>query len=247
MKLEIARDWFDYVQAVGILISLLLVAGALIYAKRSSDSAKESAQAAAATAAAARQEADQTRELLRIASDQHERLVRESRRRPVLAVPALSFQTTIESGRLTLGQIASMGALARRSDQPVLLWPVVVRAVFENVGDKAADQTLARFVVPTEVGLWRSGPEGEHPQVVDLHDDELTLTTPTGNSSTRSHSWRIQHLPPGQPEALHALVVFPAPGDYEVALQAQQEEAEPVSGRFLIQVAQCGPARVQNA
>lgn len=50
MKVEIARDWVDrdwvdYVEAAGFLASLLVAAGALIYAKKSSGAASGSTQA----------------------------------------------------------------------------------------------------------------------------------------------------------------------------------------------------------
>ena len=75
MRVDIVRDWVDYVQAAGVLVSLLLAAGALIYAKRSSDASADSARAAAATAAVAKEEIEHTRMLVRLASDQHERTV----------------------------------------------------------------------------------------------------------------------------------------------------------------------------
>jgi hypothetical protein len=244
VKTEIARDWVDYVEAVGVLVSLLLAAGALIYARKSSDAARGSAEAAETTAAAATQEAEQTRELVRLATDQHERLVRESSRRPVLAAPELSLQAMIDPGGLTMGQIASMGHRLHDLGQEIRLWPLVVRASFENIGDRAADRALARFLVPAEVGLWRSGPGGEHPEDVDLHGDGLTLSASGEASIAHAHAWRIQHLPPGQPEALHVLLVFREPGEYEAELQAQHEEVEPVSSRFLIRVPERGSAQV---
>jgi hypothetical protein len=247
VNVHVVRDWIDYVEAGGVLVSLLLAAGALIYAKKSSESAAESAKAAATTADAATQEAKQTRELLRLASDQHERLVGEANRRPVLATPILLFQASLDPGHLTMAQMMSMGALAL-SDQvgkEALVWPVVVRALFENIGDKPADQTLARLVVPVEVGVWRTSPDGEQSQNVDLHDDDLTLSVPSGHSHAHAHSWRIQHLPPGQPEALHVLLVFRTPGDYEVELQAQHEAAEPVSQRFAIRIPEAGASDVE--
>ena len=249
VNVHIARDWVDYVEAAGVLVSLLLAGGALIYARKSSDAAAESAKAAATTAAAATQEAEQTRELLRLASDQHARLVREATRRPVLATPMLLFQASIDPGQLTMAQMMSMDALALSDPvgKEVLLWPVVARALFENIGDKPADQTLARFVVPVEVGLWRTSQDGERSQNVDLHDDDLTLSVPSGHSQAHAYSWRIQHLPPGQPEALHVLLVFREPGDYEVVLQAQHEEAEPVGQRFVIGVPEAGPSEVEPA
>jgi hypothetical protein len=247
MEVEITRDWVDYLGAAGVLVSLLLAAGALIYAKKSSDAARGSEKAAETTAAAASQEAQQTHELLRIAKDQHERLVTESSRRPVLAPPALSFQGMTHPDDLTLGQLESVAYTRPMLGQPIRLWPVVVQALFENIGDKAADRTLARFLVPLEVGLLRSGPRGEHAANVDLHRDELILKGRTGNQRAHVHAWRIQHLPPGQPEALHVLLLFTAPGDYEAELQAQHEEAEPVSRRFLIRVPASGAAQVEQA
>lgn len=250
MKVDIVRDSFDYVQAAGVLVSLLLAAWALIYAKKSVDEAKGSAEAAEKTAVAAEttavaatQEAEQTRELLRIAADQHERLVSESSRRPVFAAPEIFLQGTMDPSALSLAQISAMGHQLQLGEQ-IPLWPVVARATFQNVGDKAADQTLARFLVPSEVGLWRSGPSGEHAEDVDLHADELTLASTDGDSTAHAHAWRIDHLPPRQPEAVHALLVFRQPGKYEVELQAQHQEADAVSRRFVISVPQTGPARI---
>lgn len=79
------------------------------------------------------------------------------------------------------------------------------------------------------------------------NDDDLTLSIPSGHSHAHAHSWRIQHLPPGQPEALHVLLVFREPGDYEVELQAQHEEAEPVGQRFVSRVPEAGPSEVERA
>jgi hypothetical protein len=245
VEVEIARDVVDYAEAAGVLVSLVLAAGALIYAKKSSDAASGSARAAEVTASAATQEAEQTRELLRLAADQHERLVRESSRRPRIAAPSLEFQATVDPGELTLGQIAAMRHPLHELGQEIRLWPVVVRASFENIGDKAADQTLARFLVPTAVGLWPSGPRGEHVEDVDLHRDALALRAGGTESAAHAHAWRIRHFPPGQPEALHVLLVFPEPGDYEAELQTQHPDAEPMSRRFLISVPGNGPARVE--
>jgi hypothetical protein len=136
MTVEVARDWVDYVQAAGVLVSLVLAAGALVYAKKSSDAAADSATAADMTAAAATQEAAQTRELLRLAADQHERLITEASRRPVLAPPVLLFQASIETDQLSMAQMMSMEALPKYLGDEVRLWPVVVRASFENVGTK---------------------------------------------------------------------------------------------------------------
>lgn len=247
VEVEIARDWLDYVQAAGVLVSLLLAAGALVYAKKSSDAASESAHAAETTAAAATQEANQTRELLRLATDQHERLVSESRRRPLFAPPALAFRTTLDPSELTLGQIASMGRSWDDLGRHAELWPAVFSVSFENVGSKAADRALARVAVPVGVGLWRSGPRGEHPENVDLQPVEtLTLRTPTGDSAVHAHAWRIPDLPPRQGETLHVLLVFPRLGDYEAELQAQHEDADPAAQRFLISVPRAGAVHVET-
>ena len=98
--------------------------------------------------------------------------------------------------------------------------------------------------MPVEVGLWCTSPDGERSKNVDLRDDDLALSVPSGHSQAHVHSWRIQHLPPGQPEAFHVLLVFREPGDYEVELQAQHEEAESVGRRFLIGVPETGPSEV---
>ncbi len=210
MKVEIARDLIDYIEATGVLASVVLALAALVYAKKSADAARGSAEAAETTAAAATQEAEQTRELVRIARDQHDRLVYEASRKPVLGTPTLSFQAMLDPGELTLGQIFAMGHQPSVG-QPPVLWAVVVRAAFQNAGDKLAEQVLARFAVPDEVRRWRSGPHGEHAQDVDLHADDLTLAARGRESGAHTHSWRIPRLPPDQPpEALHAPSVYAA-------------------------------------
>ena len=245
MRVAIVRDWVDYVQAAGVLVSLLLAAGALIYAKRSSDASADSARAAAATAAIAKEEIEHTRKLVRLASDQHDRLVSESKRRPVLAAPSLSLRSMFGADKLTLAQLASMGQPLHSLDLHPRLWPIVVEAAFENIGDKAADQTLARLILPIKVGLWRSDKDGEHSEDLDLQIYQLSLSSPAGADVAHSYSWRIPHLPPTQQEALHLLLVFRALGDYEVELQAQHEEAEPVVQRFLITVSESDWPRIK--
>jgi len=74
---------------------------------------------------------------------------------------------------------------------------------------------------------------------------EPALSAPTGNITAHAHAWRIERLPPGQPEALHVLLVFPEPGEYAVLLQAHHEEADAVSRWFLITVPDRGSARVE--
>ena len=242
--LEIARDWLDYVAALGVLVSLVLAAAALIYARKSARAAQGSADAAETTATAATQEAEQTRELVRIAEDQHERLVEEANRRPVLATPTLSFETMCHPGELTMAQIFSVNYQVRLGETP-RLWLVVVRAAFQNVGDKLAEHVLARFIVPQEVGLWRSGPRGEHPTDVELDGDVLTLEARGTQTSAHAHGWRIPRLPPDEsPEGLHAVLVFGQPGEYEVELQADHEEAQAVSQRFRVTVPVQGSAEV---
>lgn len=142
MKVEVARDLIDYVEAAGVLASVVLALAALVYAKKSADAAQGSAEAAETTAAAATQESEQTRELVRIARDQHDRLVYEASRKPVLGTPTLSFQAMLDPGELTLGQIFAMGHQPSVGHPPVL-WPVVVRAAFQNAGDKLAEPRLS--------------------------------------------------------------------------------------------------------
>ena len=245
MRVEIARDWVDYVQAAGVLVSLLLAAGALIYAKRSSDASADSARAAAATAAIAMEEVEHTRKLLRLASDQHDRLITESKRRPVLAAPTLSLRSVFGANKLTMGQLRSLAVTPHSLDLSPRVWPAVFEVAFENVGDKAADQTLARVIHPIKVGLWRSDRNGEHSEDVDVQPCEVALKSPAGDEIAHVYSWRIPHLPPRQQEARHLLLVFRALGDYEVELQAQHEEAEPVVQRFLITVSEDDWPRVK--
>jgi hypothetical protein len=81
---------------------------------------------------------------------------------------------------------------------------------------------------------------------LNLQIYRLSLSSPAGDDVAHSYSWRIPHLPPRQQEALHLLLVFRALGDYEVELQAQHEEAEPVVQRFLITVSESDWPRVKS-
>lgn len=233
MEIEVARDWVDYVQAGGVLVSLVVAFIALVYAKKSADSAADSSAAAETTATAAAQEAEQTRELVDIARDQHARLLAESSRRPVFEPPALEIVRRIDPSQLTVDE---MRGLNRRPNAMSGLRPVLVRASFQNVGDKAADRTLAHFIVPAGVSFHRSSATGQQREVVDLHQHEVELDSPVGDAPAYGHSWRIPTFPPFQPEALHALLIFQAEGEYEVELAAAHEEASPMSQRFLIRI-----------
>jgi hypothetical protein len=74
--------------------------------------------------------------------------------------------------------------------------------------------------------------------------DHLELTSPSGEAGSRAHAWRIHHLPPNQPEILHAVLAFPEPGMYEAELQVAHEDTEEVARRFAVDVSKDGRATV---
>lgn len=244
MKVQTTRDWLDYVEAAGVLVSLVLALVALLFAKRSADAADESAQAADATAASAAEQAAHTRELVAIARNQHERLLRDINRRPEFGRPELRVETMFDAGDLTLGQLASLGHPFGAMGAAVAVRAVVLRASFENVGDRDADAALARIVVAASASVWRCGPWGQHSADVDLHDDSAMLQVNGREEPAHAHAWRISPLPPGQPEVLHVLLAVGAPGDYEVRLSIEHADAEPAEGRFVVAIPNAGEATV---
>ena len=89
----------------------------------------------------------------------------ESRRKPVFAAPTLSLRSCMfGADKLSLAQLASMGQPLHSLDPQPHLWPIVVEVAFENIGDKAADQTRARLILPIKVGLWRSDKDAANTQ-----------------------------------------------------------------------------------
>jgi hypothetical protein len=115
------------------------------------------------------------------------------------------------------------------------VFPVIVRAQFLNSGDKSADQMLARVVVPESLVPLMSGPRGENPTHTQLRAiDGLTLDSPDGPVQALEFSWRVQHMPPDQPETMHLTLILRNQDDYEVRLGADHPEAEAVESRFLV-------------
>lgn len=49
-----------------------------------------------------------------------------------------------------------------------------------------------------------------------------------------AYVWRVSRLDLGQPEVLHATLAFHTTGEFEVELQIEHQEADPVSQRFAI-------------
>jgi hypothetical protein len=245
LEVEVAKDWLDYAQAFGVIGAVVLAIAALILAIRSASHSSRSAAAAERTANAAAEQAarsrlaageaelaiDRTgREIPRREGSRRPRFAipgREGSRRPRFATPALVLASTLPSERLPIDDSVGMTAIT--------FWPVVVRATFENVGDETAEQAVARFLVPETVGLMRSGPAGEDRTRVDLHrGDDVALKAGDERPSAHAYAWRVARLEPGQLEVLHATLAFHVPGEFEVELQIENEEAAPVSQRFAI-------------
>jgi hypothetical protein len=242
MEFEVARDWLDYAEAIGAGASLLLAGIAAWFAWRSANDSARSSAAAELTAKAAAEQAELSRQMVKRLEDQleierAERAVREGERarRPTLEKPKLEFQTTFPPDNLTVGLLMRMG-VAYGTGRPLTEpFPVVVKADFKNVGDKPADQMLARVVVPQGVELMPSGPKGEHPRSVDLHAvDGLTLSDGGEPRSAHQFSWRVAHMPPDQPESIFLTLVLPRRHDYEIEIAAEHPEADPVARRFLV-------------
>lgn len=257
VKVEVARDWLDYAQAFGGLGSVVLALAALVLAIRSAQDSGRSADAAERTAQAAGEEAELSRKMtkhveeqLRIQREESEARARERQRRPAFARPVLSVEGMLDpSTDLSIAQVwrglgMSLSAgLSGSLPDDIPLWLVIVRATFENEGDMAVDLTLARFAIPETVTLWRSGPAGDHLEDVDLQRvEDLTLRAGAVHQGAHAHAWRIQRLPPGHPEMLHATLAFRQPGEFEVELQVEHEEADPVAQRYLVAVPETGLA-----
>lgn len=245
----VERDALDYIEAAGVLVSLILAGAALWFAKRSADAADRSAvaaddtaatasrtaKAAETTAAAATQEAAQTRELVEIARDQHRRLLDEASRAPEFSPPQLVIAKTLDPNMIPMGFLRDVDQML---DAPMprefTEWVIVFEATFRNVGNKAAEQALARFAVPDPVRLLRSGPAGEDLERVDLSPLKgYMLRLPGTELPAYAHAWRF-YLPPNQPEILYATLIFDEPGSYELELQIDHEDAELVRQRFMV-------------
>jgi hypothetical protein len=241
MTIEVARDWLDYVEAIGAGGSLLLAGIAAWFAWRSAGDSSRSAAAAELTAEAATEEATLSRQMVNRIEEQleierAERTEREQERsrRPSLMRPEVAFQATFSPDHLTVGLLMKMGVPTGMGDltEP---FPIVIKADFLNVGDKAADQMLARVVVPRSVELLPSGPAGDHPQTVDLHAvDGLALLAAGEPEPARQFSWRVAHMPPNQPETVFLTLVLRRQAEYEVEVAAEHPEAEPVRRRFIV-------------
>jgi hypothetical protein len=158
LPFEVARDWLDYAEAAGALVSLLLAGIAAAFAWRSASDSNRSAVAAEQTAAAAAEEAKLSRQMVRHLEEQLEieratraELELERQRRPVLSEPTLSWLGQLDPGQLTVGLLREMGIQPGMGGRIMGVYPVIVRARFENVGQKVAEQVLVRCFVPVGV------------------------------------------------------------------------------------------------
>ncbi len=239
--IEVARDWLDYVEAFGAAGSLALAVVAAIFARRSANDSSRSAKAAEQTAVAAREEASLSRQMvgrleeqLEIEKAERDHRQMERGRRPLLEQPALTYMTDFSADDLPMGVLMDLGVEPELGSSVTGFYPIIVRAEFVNDGDKAADRMLASIAVPESVTLLICGPQGEHVQRVAPHAvDSLTLRG-DGEEPARRHTWRIAHMPPGQPEAAHLMLLLPREQEYEVMLQAEHPDADPAQGYFLV-------------
>jgi hypothetical protein len=252
---EVARDWLDYVEALGAIGSLVLAIVAAVFAWRSANDSSRSARAAEETAEAATEEAALSRQMvkrleeqLEIEKAERDHRQKERRRKPLLEPPSLTYMTDFSPDELPMGVLMDLGVEPELGSSVSGLYPIVVRAEFLNNGDKAADQMLASITVPASVTLLLCGPRGEHVQRIAPHPvDSMTLRG-DGEESARRHGWRIEHMPPHQPEATHLMLLLPNQQEYEVVVQAEHPDAEAVQDRFLVshRAVSSAPDRTQN-
>ncbi|GEM_PF-3950523 len=240
--IEVARDWLDYVEAIGALGSLLLAAIAAVFAWRSANDSSRSADAAEETATAATEEASLSRQMVKRLEEQLEieratraELEQERGRRPVLSPPTLSWLGRLDPGQLTVGLLRDMGVQPSLGACITGVEPTIVRARFLNSGDKVAEQVLVRCLVPKGVVPLECGPRGDTRGRPDLRVAEsVSLQEPSGTVEAREFSWRIAHLPPDQPEDTHLTLVLRNTGEHEVVLEVSHPASETVRARFWV-------------
>jgi hypothetical protein len=232
VKVEIARDWLDWVTAVSSLAALIVAVVAAMLASRSAAASDRSAEAADQTALAAREDAEQTRELvsqvreqLAIQREQHEHFVAEQAKRPQLFVD------------LVLSQVLQGQGL-------------ILRGTVMNTGDKRADDVRVEFSAPGNTP-YRAVPQPgivmqEGPQLGRLEYGREILAGPGGEMMPACvYAWRIGTLPPGQPEDWYVMLHV-VEGVREVRLYAEHDEAGDVSARRLIEFDERGAATVSR-
>lgn len=238
MKVEVIPDCLDYVEAFGALGSLALALVAAWFAWKSAHDSGRSASAAEATANAAAEEAVLSRQMVERLEEQLdiERELQEERaRRPVLEAPTLTFLGRLEPNELSVGLLRELGVQLQLGRRVHGLYPVIVRAEFLNSGNRDASQMRARVAVPEGLVPLTSGPRGEHPTRTALSEvDDLMLSSPDGPVRAVEFSWRVAHMPPDQPEAMHLILILRKPGAYEVRLGADHGEADAAESHFVV-------------
>jgi len=248
--IEVARDWLDYVEAVGALGSLALAVVASAFAWRSSRDSGRSARAAEQTAKAAEEEASLSRQMvgrleeqLKIEQAEQDHRERERRRRPLLEPPSLTYMTDFSADELSVGVLMDLGVELELGSSVSGIFPIVVRAEFVNKGDKAADQLLASIAVPASVVLLLCGPRGEHLQQIAPPLVDSMILRGDGEEQARRHGWRVEHMPPHQPEVAHLMMILPSQQqEYEVVVGAEHPDTEAVQNRFLVSCEAVRPA-----
>jgi hypothetical protein len=84
-----------------------------------------------------------------------------------------------------------------------------------------------------------SGPQGDHPQTVDLHVVEgLELLAAGDPERAHQFGWRVPSMPPHQPETTFLTLLLRQESDYEVEVAAEHPDAEPVARRFMVSTAE---------
>jgi hypothetical protein len=237
--IEVARDWLDYVEVFSGLGSLALAILAAWFAWRSAGESSRSASAAEHTAKAAAEEAVLSRQMVEHLEEQLEieratrgEVEEARRRRPVLTAPRLIYLSGFDPEELPGGILMDLGVELELGSSITGIHPVIVRVEFENYGDKDAPETLASVAVPESITMLTCGPRGEHPEKVDLHASEAVLHGADGEEAAHRFAWRVAHLPPHQPEAMHLMLLLPTEQSYEVLLQVEHSEAHTMSARY---------------
>lgn len=93
-----------------------------------------------------------------------------------------------------------------------------------------------------------SGPAGDHPESVDLHDVEgLTLLAAGTAEPAHRLGWRVSHMPPNQPENVFLTLLLRREADYEIEISAEHPDAEAVARRFIVSTRDVRPAPEQGS
>ncbi|MEK6327293.1 MAG: hypothetical protein AABM66_07185 [Actinomycetota bacterium] len=197
-KVEFARDWLDYAQALGAIGALVLAIVAAVFARSSAKDANRSAEAAERTAQAAEQTAEVQRE-------QHEAFMEDRRQRPEVEMSLDVGEMKVEKdGRTTL--LVTAGAI--------------------NRGTRTAEKTLILLMVPRSVDIAECDATSSNP-LPRTGVPQTARTVAVDGVKAPAHSRNgTRDLRPKNREVERSLLTFHSPGRYEIKVDALHPEVE---------------------